>query len=123
MFKGDIAPLNKDSMSFVQNKCGFDPAASEKPNVLYFDVRQCSRTKECATQSVCVTTCPDETFIFNAAQCTAENLEETKGKLRCQDSVDIESLADCAQVADVMASTANCIPWYFASKLGKVVDF
>lgn len=116
MFKGDLRVLQEnDTMSFVKNKC----TTTARPNVLYFDVRTCRRERECETPSVCVSSCPNRTFIYNTNECTPETLASIKANLTCQSSVNVASLANCEQVATVMAVPANCPRWYFPSKLGK----
>jgi len=100
-------------------RCGVDSEVLDKPHLVFFDLAKCADPRVpltgCNTPQVCVSNCPNETFIFNLNDCQrggAATFGQIRNKLICDIKVNKErDIRSCDDI-NRLVEASRCARWY-----------
>lgn len=114
--KGDvnrvIVPSDSNGL-----RCGVDSEVLDKPYLVFFELSKCADPRVpltgCNTPQVCVSNCPNETFIYGEThKCDPSKLTQMKDKLICDIKVNKDrDIHDCRDI-DRLIDEHRCARWY-----------
>lgn len=107
-------------------RCGVDSEVLDKPYLVFFELSKCADPRVpltgCNTPQVCVSNCPNETFIYGEThKCTPATLSQIRDKLICNIKVNKNrDLQDCRSI-DRFVDDHRCARWYLRGESCKLI--